>query len=66
MSAFDAETIHAKYLAGIPLNPYESRIHRLTYRPDGTRYSANPRVRDRQYNADIRAERRARRHSRGI
>ena len=65
MMNFDADSIHAKYLAGIPLNPYEVSIHRLTYRPDGTRYSANPRVRDRQYDADIRAERRARRH-RGV
>lgn len=66
MMHFDAHAIHVKYLAGTPLTPYEQTIHRLTYRPDGTRYSDDPRVRARQYEADIHAERLARRHARGV
>lgn len=47
------DEIAAKYAKGETLTAWETSVHRLNFRPDGTRYSADPKERAKQYEADI-------------
>ncbi len=49
------DAIHAKHLQGLPLTAWETSVHRLNYREDGTRYSTDPNERAQQYQEDTRA-----------
>ncbi len=47
------DEIAAKVRNRQPLTRWESSVYRLNFRPDGMRYSADPRVREQQYDEDI-------------
>lgn len=55
------QEIAAKRQRGETLTAWETSVYRLNYRDDGTRYSDNPDVRDKQYAEDNRNSRKANR-----
>lgn len=47
------EQIAAKHANGETLTAWERSVYRINYRNDGTRYSADAKEREAQYDADI-------------
>ena len=47
------EQIAEKHAKGETLTAWENSVYRLNFRPDGSRYSTDPKVRDAQYEADM-------------
>ena len=60
------EQIVAKKGRGEQLTPYESSSYRLNFRDDGTRYSADPKLRQLQYAEDNARTEQARRKRAGV
>ena len=50
------DEIIAKVANGQTLTPWERSVYRLNVRPDGSRYSTNADIRERQYEDDIRKD----------
>lgn len=54
------DQIAKKKHSGLTLTAWETSVYRLNFRDDGTRYSADPKIRDQQYEEDIAQQKGAR------